>query len=157
MTVSDHHTKDAVRLVNRDRRESLKAATLAGAVVASLELLGLLVAPALALESALDLQTVLLRLAIAGLTGGVFGIAYRYIRREDRNPHLDSGAVAAFTIARASGSVALLGEATAEPWARLGLAALAGGLGFWLASLVLNLAFRRQWVQCCPPRTQPHA
>jgi hypothetical protein len=38
--------------------------------------------------------------AVAGLTGFLFGVTYRYVIRHDRNPHLKSGAVGAFALAR---------------------------------------------------------
>jgi len=133
-----------------DRRESLKAGAIAGATFASAVVLWRLGQDSLQLRAWLALPEPGLDGAIALLTGAVFGLAYRYIRREDRNPHLDSGAVTAFAIARASGSW------EAGGWA-LAIAAGESAFGFWLASLALNLALQRQWVQCCPPRAEPHA
>ncbi|NJO19547.1 MAG: hypothetical protein HC838_05070 [Spirulinaceae cyanobacterium RM2_2_10] len=138
--------------MSRDRRESLKAAALAGTTFAIVIGLSWLVPlPEFGAGIPLPGTALPLQLATTALTGGVFGITYRYVRREDRNPHLDSGAVAAFAIARASPSITATDDLS--PWA---IAILSSGLGFWLASVVLNLALRRQWVQCCPPRTEPH-
>jgi hypothetical protein len=42
----------------------------------------------------------LVSIAIAAASGCLFGIAYRYIIRSDRNDHLNSGAVLAFGLVR---------------------------------------------------------
>ncbi|MBW4576887.1 MAG: hypothetical protein KME08_16560 [Aphanothece sp. CMT-3BRIN-NPC111] len=44
--------------------------------------------------------TELLRIAIATLSGFLFGITYRYVIRDDRNSHLNAGAVLAFGLVR---------------------------------------------------------
>ena len=47
-----------------------------------------------------SIVTVLISGTIAALSGFLFGITYRYIIRQDKNPHLNSGAVLAFGLVR---------------------------------------------------------
>ena len=42
----------------------------------------------------------LLHLAIGAVSGFLFGVTYRYIIRDDRNSHLNEGAVLAFSLVR---------------------------------------------------------
>lgn len=91
-----------------ERLESLKAGLL-GALAAGL-LFGVLIvvngwlslrfAPLAALPIGTDSLRRLISGAIAALSGFLFGITYRYIIRQDKNPHLKDGAVLAFGLVR---------------------------------------------------------
>ncbi len=89
--------------------------------------------------------------AIAALSGFLFGITYRYIIRQDQNPHLKSGAVLAFGLVRGLALVegtlhepiALL-PGTLLPLALLGADSL---LLFAGTRLVLDSALADGWVK----------
>lgn len=87
------------------------------------------------------------------ISGFLFGITYRYVIREDQNPHLKSGAVLAFGLVRAIPQVEpaisqLIGKipswAEIWPFALLGLESLSL---FAAAQIVLDWAIARQWVK----------
>lgn len=87
-----------------ERIESVKAGGV-GALAAGLTYLSLVVLhfqlhnfPALA--QAADRLSLLICAGVALASGFLFGITYRYIIREDNNPHLKSGAVLAFGLVR---------------------------------------------------------
>jgi hypothetical protein len=91
-----------------ERLESVKAG-LVGALTASLLFGALLLlqgwlslrfAPLAALLLSADSLRLLMGGAIAALSGFLFGITYRYIIRQDQNPHLKDGAVLAFGLVR---------------------------------------------------------
>lgn len=87
-------------------------------------------------------------LAIAGLSGFLFGVTCRYVIRQDNNPHLASGAVFAFGLVRGLAQVQLA-EATLQDLA-LALFAIAESLGiFTVAYLALSVSLRRGWIK--PP------
>lgn len=87
------------------------------------------------------------------VSGFLFGITYRYVIREDQNPHLKSGAVLAFGLVRAipqlePGISQLMGKIPSWveiwPFALLGLESLSL---FAAAQIVLDWAIARQWVK----------
>src|SRR4028119_1951556 len=91
-----------------ERIESLKAGTLAAlsfTLAYSITVVGnnlvlveqFDVLAALQITSTVDF---LVRIAIAWLSGFLFGVTYRYVIRDDENPHLKSGAVLAFGLVR---------------------------------------------------------
>lgn len=47
----------------------------------------------------------ILQLAIGAIAGFLFGVTYRYIIRDDRNSHLNDGAVLAFGLVRGLASI----------------------------------------------------
>lgn len=92
--------------------------------------------------------TLALRSNIALGSGFLFGIAYRYIVRDNRNPHLQQGAVFAFTGVR----IGALLESRPDGFASiLDLsfwdAAIESAIAFWLTSVVLDWLLQHQWVQ----------
>lgn len=97
-----------------ERLESLKVGTVAAltalaTAIAGQTLVPLILSPPLLL--ALDPPLTVwgwsgcLRLGAIALTGFMFGVTYRYAIRRDHNPHLRSGAVAAFVLVRALAQV----------------------------------------------------
>ncbi|XHX80112.1 MAG: hypothetical protein RBJ76_09355 [Stenomitos frigidus ULC029] len=89
--------------------------------------------------------------AIAALSGFLFGITYRYIIRQDQNPHLKSGAVLAFGLVRGLALVEgtlhepiALVPSTLLPLALLGAESL---LLFAGTRLVLDSALASGWVK----------
>lgn len=84
--------------------------------------------------------------AIAIFSGFLFGVTYRYIIREDENPHLKSGAVTAFGLVRglAQADVSLSNDYNLLP-----LALLTGEsiLLFAVARLLLDWALSQGWLK----------
>ncbi|WP_017721334.1 hypothetical protein [Kamptonema formosum] len=138
-----------------ERIESLKAGTLAalalllafGAIAAASQLLltkrfdalaGVLVPPT-------DLKLPV-SLAIAGLSGFLFGVTYRYAIRTDSNPQLKAGAVLAFGLVRglAQLDVGLSASSDFWPFAVLGVESV---LLFAAAGTALDWALARGWVR----------
>ena len=110
-------------------------------------------------DTLVDFSTVQLALAQAAgiaVSGFLFGMTYRYVIRDDRNPHLKSGAVLAFGLVRAipqiePGISHILGSIPNIPnlqdvWplAILGLESL---ILFAAARIVLDWAIERNWVK----------
>ena len=89
--------------------------------------------------------TVLTSGAIAALSGFLFGITYRYIIRQDKNPHLNSGAVLAFGLVRGFTQA----ESKLETIALLPLVILGAEsvLLFAGARLVLDWTLFQGWVK----------
>jgi hypothetical protein len=137
-------------LLGRDRWESLKAAAVAaiatGATEAGFTWLsqGWSVIRVVALPN--GWPEWLLSIAIAVVSGALFGLTYRYALRQDQNPHLKSGVVVAFGLVRALAQIEL-GLQYDLPL--LALAFLAGSslLLFQVASTILDAAIAQAWVQ----------
>lgn len=87
----------------------------------------------------------LVQLAIGAVSGFLFGVTYRYVIRDDRNSHLNDGAVLAFGLVRG----------LAEIEQNLVLAELLSGLllvvesiiCFAIARLILDLAIARNLIK----------
>jgi hypothetical protein len=87
-------------------------------------------------------------LAIAGLSGFLFGVTCRYAIREDHNPHLSSGVVLAFGLVRGLAQVNL--EDVTPQMGPLILFAVFESIGvFAIAYLGLSTAMRWGWVKFC--------
>jgi hypothetical protein len=87
--------------------------------------------------------------AIALFSGFLFGITYRYIIRQDRNPHLKSGAVGAFGLVRGLAQA----EASLHQVRDLLPAAIAVGESLVLLTFVrlaLDWALGRGWLKPFP-------
>ena len=90
-------------------------------------------------------------LLFAIISGFLFGVTYRYIRRDDPNPHLRTGAIAAFGLIRglAQIDIGLLLDGN------LGLILLLAGESMMMmaiAALGLDWAIEREWIE---PATTP--
>lgn len=82
-------------------------------------------------------------LAIALATGFLFGVAYRYTVRGDRNPHLWQGVVWAFSGVRTGASLETLPHWTIRELCTIGTESV---LCFGVAALVLIMARDRHWL-----------
>jgi hypothetical protein len=142
--------------LDSDRIESLKAGILgafSSAVMFSILLLINSSILAARFEVLQELRVVNLSLtesiggAIAAISGFLFGVTYRYIVRSDRNPHLNSGAVAAFGLVRGLSQVdaALHLQSHNLWWFVLGT--LESILLFAIARVALDMAIARGWVK----------
>jgi hypothetical protein len=84
--------------------------------------------------------------AIAAISGFLFGVTYRYIVRDDRNPHLKSGAVAAFGLVRGLAEVdAGLHLQSHNLW-WFSLVTLESVLLFAIARIALDFAISQGWI-----------
>ncbi|NWF58386.1 MAG: hypothetical protein HXY43_03485 [Fischerella sp.] len=84
--------------------------------------------------------------AIATFSGSLFGVTYRYIIRQDKNPQLQAGGVLAFGLIRGLTQVDI-GVACADtivPFIVLGLESV---LWFAMAAIALNLAMQVGWLK----------
>lgn len=84
--------------------------------------------------------------AIALLSGFLFGITYRYIIRTDNNPHLKSGAIAAFGLTRGLSQVDTGVMLHGEYWSLVLLAGESLVL-VAIAQITLDVALHQQWLQ----------
>ena len=87
------------------------------------------------------------RLAIAAVCCFLFGVTYRYVIRQDSNPHLRSGAVGAFALTRSLSqieSVDLSGLVNVLP---LSLPIVESFVLFLTVRLVLDLGLKQQWLK----------
>jgi hypothetical protein len=99
-------------------------------------------------------QETLIKLAIALLSGFLFGVTYRYIVRSDRNPHLNSGAVAAFGLVRGLAQVDTgLHLQSHNLWWFVAIA-MESILLFAIARFVLDIAISWGWIEAfqSPPQ-----
>jgi len=89
-----------------------------------------------------------LKSAIVLFSGFLFGATYRYVVRQDANPHLKAGAVMAFGLVRGLAQV----EVTASQVAPLLLSLRVGEslLLFWLVAMILDWFIQQGWVKAFP-------
>lgn len=143
------------RLDWAERLESLKAAAF-GAIAATLvfslliQLNGWLVLPQFSVMAGLPTWGSGARLlasgAIAQLSGALFAITYRYIIRQDQNPHLRSGAVGAFGLVRGLAQVDM-GLHANLPGPALALLVGESFVLFGGIQWLLEWAIANQWVR----------
>ncbi|WP_421656744.1 hypothetical protein [Leptothermofonsia sp. ETS-13] len=138
-----------------ERLESLKAGLL-GALATGFAFAGLMLATSWLrslpfvlfadLPSSTILVNLILSTGIAVLSGFLFGATYRYIIRQDNNPHLKSGAVLAFGLVRglAQVEVGLNLWKTLLPFIVLTVESI---LLFVIARFFLDWALAKGWLQ----------
>ena len=90
---------ESMEITLKERIESLKAGGIAGIAFGITYGLSVLVNRAFGLNA----EETLIKLAIALLSGFLFGVTYRYIIRTDSNSHLKEGAILAFGLVRGGG------------------------------------------------------
>ncbi len=130
-----------------ERVESLKAGVVSGSTAAALWS-----AIALAAGPRLDLDRpgLLLAAGIAGFSGFLFGVTYRYVIRHDRNPHLKSGAVGAFALVRGLAQIEPLLRQESIPWELIVILLGQNMVMFTVARWVLDGASDRGWLSRFP-------
>ena len=84
--------------------------------------------------------------AIAWVSGFLFGITYRYVIRQDRNSHLNDGAVLAFGLVRGLAQVDVGLNFTDAVWS-FGILAVESILLFAIARFTLDWAIALGWVK----------
>jgi hypothetical protein len=146
--------------IQGERIESLKAGLVGGSSTGLAFLLTLLAHRAIAqstlaqsvtgaivlLPATLFTPTGVVSALVAGITGFLFGVTYRYIVRQDANPHLKSGAVLAFGLVRGLTQVDVSLTSGNAGWVVLLLAA-ESLLLVTIARLSLDWAMVQGWVK----------
>ncbi|MEM6251635.1 MAG: hypothetical protein AAF821_01825 [Cyanobacteria bacterium P01_D01_bin.156] len=127
-----------------ERIESIKAGGIAA-------LTGVLLSMALATlqPNVWGSNAYIVRIAVATVSAFLFGVTYRYIVRNDSNPHLRSGAVGAFALTRGLGQLEGLwpDDIALAEILPLGLP-VGESFGLFLGiRLVLDLGLKQQWFQ----------
>lgn len=137
-----------------ERIESLKAGSLAAlsftlayilTVVGNLWVLARTVESltSFSMTTTLDLGV---KIAVAGFSGFLFGVTYRYVIREDENPHLKDGAVLAFGLVRALAPVEGQPNLT-DAIGLLGVLGVESLLCFGFARFILDWALQHHWIK----------
>lgn len=137
-----------------ERMESLKAGTLAAlsfTLAYSITVVGnnLVLAEQFEVLAALQITTavnLLVKVASAWISGFLFGITYRYVIRDDRNPHLQEGAVLAFGLVRGLAPVEVEQNLSGAFWS-LGVFGVESVLCFAITRFTLDWAIQRHWVK----------
>lgn len=137
-----------------DRIESLKAAVVTGAAagLAATVIFGLRRSIALGVQAGLSSvltglggEAFWVGVAIATLSGSLFGITYRYAIRQDDNPQIKLGVIFAFALVRGLALVNVAAALSLRGWPFLA-GILESLVIFATAGATLELAFRLQWV-----------
>lgn len=130
-------------ITRQERLESLKAG--AWGAIAFTGSYGLAVSIHLLLNLPMP-DTTLFHWGSSLLSGFLFGVTYRYIVRNDQNPHLRDGAVLAFTLVRSGGFLTALSQPLTQGMI-LSVGLAESLMGFAIARSCLDLALARQWVK----------
>ena len=137
-----------------ERIESVKAGILAGlsvGLVFAIAMLANQLILAQQFEELASLQisnfaNLLVSGAIACLSGSLFGVTYRYIIREDRNSHLNDGAVLAFGLVRGLAQVDLGLNFEQGSWS-FAILAVESIFLFAIARFILDSAIQFGWIK----------
>lgn len=87
----------------------------------------------------------LIQIAIVAVSGFLFGVTYRYIIRDDRNSHLNDGAVLAFGLVR--GLALLEGNLDLSELLSLSVLVIQSIICFAIARFVLDIAISRKLIK----------
>ncbi|WP_019509033.1 hypothetical protein [Pleurocapsa sp. PCC 7319] len=85
------------------------------------------------------------QLAIGAISGFLFGVTYRYIIREDRNSHLNDGAVMAFGLVR--GLALVEGNLVLSELLSLGVLIVQSIICFAIARFTIDFAISRKLIK----------
>jgi hypothetical protein len=99
-------------------------------------------------QLSLNLQD-FIRGAIAGFSGFLFGVTYRYIIRADQNVHLQSGAIVAFGLVRGLGQIDV-SFSLSQSWVELIILLGESLLLFAVAAVSLDWAIKKGWIKSLP-------
>jgi hypothetical protein len=140
-----------------ERWESIKAGLLSGLsfLMSAAVLLGLqfgwvaLVGASQWLGELGPWADLLLKGAIALITGGLFGLTYRYAVRTDTNAQLSMGVILAFSLVRIL-AVVEVGLSEGVSWSEIALWSGETLIQFAIAVQVLSWAMARGWVRRFP-------
>jgi hypothetical protein len=134
-----------------ERIESIKAGSLGGIAAGIVYGVTLLVDRVLSPVCSKSLLGLGLEVAIAIVSGFLFGVTYRYIIRTDRNAHLNDGAVLAFGLVSGLARVDVSEFALSQVWVDV-LIIGKSVVMFAIARYAIDYALAASWVL---PFTQP--
>lgn len=140
------------RTLDPERLESVKAGIIAALVglTVSVVFVGVdsLLAGSGAWTQALLLQAIR-RIVVGTVCCFLFGVTYRYIIRQDPNPHLRSGAVGAFALTRSLSQLETIqiSGLTLASIVTLGIVMIESFGLFLSVRLVLDLGLKQQWLK----------
>jgi hypothetical protein len=139
-----------------ERVESVKAGSIA-AIATTLIFVILAVFRSALFGNALGLNwAIAWQTALAGFSGFLFGVTYRYIIRQDQNSHLKSGAILAFGLVRGLAEIEALVTDELLKSERLwqiglaidcGLDVLQSVVIFAVGAIALNWSLQNQWLR----------
>jgi hypothetical protein len=135
-----------------ERIESIKAGSLGGIAAGIVDGLTILADRDLLSIYPKSLLSLGLEVAIAIVSGFLFGVTYRYIIRTDRNNHLNSGAVLAFGLVRGLARVNVDAFDLSQVWSD-GLIIFKSVMMLAIARYAIDYALNAGWVL---PFTQPN-
>ncbi len=136
-----------------ERIESVKAGSLGGIVAGIGYGVTIAIERIILSNSDRSLLSLGLEVAIAIVSGFLFGVTYRYIIRTDRNAHLNSGAVLAFGLVRGLASVDVDKFELAQIWMD-GLIVGKSILMLAIARYAIDYALAGSWVLPFTQRSQ---
>jgi hypothetical protein len=128
-----------------ERIESIKAGSLGGIAAGIVDGMTILVDRSIWHEYSRSLLSLGLEVAIALVSGFLFGVTYRYIIRTDRNDHLNTGAVLAFGLIRGLAQVDVHEFTLSQVW----MDCLIVGksiLMFAIARSAIDYALNSSWI-----------
>jgi hypothetical protein len=128
-----------------ERIESVKAGSLGGIVAGISYGLTIAIEQSILSSSSKSLVSLGLEVAIAIVSGFLFGVTYRYIIRADRNDHLNSGAVLAFGLVCGLASVDTDKLELAQVWMD-GLIVGKSIFMFAIARYAIDYALAANWI-----------
>ncbi len=128
-----------------ERIESVKAGSLSGLAAGISYCLVMTIGRFVLNGYSRSIISLSLELAIAIISGFLFGVTYRYIIRTDRNDHLNSGAVLAFGLVSGLAQVDVAEFRLAQVWMD-GLIVGKSILLFSIARYTLDYALAASWV-----------
>ncbi|AFY96208.1 hypothetical protein [Chamaesiphon minutus] len=137
-----------------ERIESVKAGSLGGIAAGIGYGLMLSVARFLQHEYSRSFVSLGLEVAIALVSGFLFGVTYRYIIRTDRNNHLNSGAVLAFGLVRGLAQVDVSEFELSQVWID-GLIVGQSLAIFAISRYAIDYALNANWVLPFTQQSQP--
>jgi hypothetical protein len=136
-----------------ERIESVKAGSLGGIVAGIGYGLTIAIERSILSNSSQSLVSLGLEVAIALVSGFLFGVTYRYIIRADRNDHLNSGAVLAFGLVRGLASVDVTKFELAQIWMD-GFIVGKSIFMFAIARYAIDYALAANWILPFTQRSQ---
>jgi hypothetical protein len=137
-----------------ERIESVKAGSLGGIAAGIGYSLMLSVDRFVLHEYSRSFVSLGLAVAIAIVSGFLFGVTYRYIIRTDRNDHLNSGAVLAFGLVRGLAGVDVSKFELSQVWID-GLIVGKSVIMFAIARYAIDYALNANWVLPFTQQSQP--
>jgi hypothetical protein len=137
-----------------ERIESIKAGSLGGIAAGIVYGMTILIDRYLLFIYPKSLLSLGLEVAIAIVSGFLFGVTYRYIIRTDRNNHLNSGAVLAFGLVRGLARVDVAAFDLSQVWLDA-LIVVESVVMFAIARYSIDYALAASWVLPFTQQSQP--